>query len=224
MGNKAELFIKQIDDLLATVIKVRDRYDGSAVGKVSIGAISIANSLYGATSPQVKTIEKRIAEFAKMNPDAREDYLLPELHGFLQTIRDEIEAGLITTLQAEARGEMLADFIVMAKAALDDGSKDVAAVLACAALEDTLKRYAQLNGLSVEDSEMSEVINALKSRGLVKGARGQVLGSFITVRNKAFHAQWDKIEATEVQSIVAFVQEFLTTEFATIIGPSVYES
>ena len=28
-----------------------------------------------------------------------------------------------------------------------------------------------------------------------------MLGSFITLRNKAFHAQWDKIEATEVHML-----------------------
>ena len=39
-------------------------------------------------------------------------------------------------------------------------SKDVAAVLACAALEDALKRFGRLKGLQVEDKAMQEVVNA----------------------------------------------------------------
>jgi hypothetical protein len=105
------------------------------------------------------------------------------------------------------------NFIVMAKRAVEENKKDIAAVLACASLEDTLKKYGELNGLDVYEKEMNEVVGMLKSKGLVKGPRGKILDSFTTVRNKAFHAQWDKIVATEVQSIIAFVEEFLVKEF-----------
>jgi len=56
--------------------------------------------------------------------------------------------------------------IARAKLALDD-NKDVAAVLACAALEDALKRVAIKNELDVDDKDMSEVINALKAGGVL---------------------------------------------------------
>jgi hypothetical protein len=215
MENKTELLIKRIDELLAT--RPTNNFDGTAVSKVYLGTLSLATSLYGLNSPQVQSIEKRNADFSKAVPDRREQYLINELYGMLRNIREEIQSGLITSLQAEAKGEVLADFVVMAKRALENDSKDVAAVLACAALEDTLKRYAELEGLNVYDKEMSDVIGALKSKGLIKGPRGKILESFTTVRNKAFHAQWDRIDTAEVHSIIAFVQEFLVSEFSNAI-------
>lgn len=85
------------------------------------------------------------------------------------------------------------DFIVLAKQSLAEGYKDVAAVLASAALEDSLKRYAIANGLSVDDGSMTGVINALKSKGLVSGAQKSLLDAMPKIRNYAMHTDWEKI-------------------------------
>ena len=37
--------------------------------------------------------------------------------------------------------------------------------------------------------------------------------SFVTITNKSFHAEWEKIESVEVHSIIAFVQEFVLKNF-----------
>jgi hypothetical protein len=62
---------------------------------------------------------------------------------------------------------------------LEEGNKDVAAVLACAALEDALKRYATLNDLDVQDQSMQQVVGALKSKGLVSGAQKILLDTVL---------------------------------------------
>ncbi len=49
-----------------------------------------------------------------------------------------------------------------------DGHKDIAAVLACAASENALKRYADLNGLDVNDKVMQEVVSAIKAEVLLQ--------------------------------------------------------
>jgi hypothetical protein len=85
-------------------------------------------------------------------------------------------------------GEILGDFVGLAQRSLQEGYKDVAAVLACAALEDALKRYASLNGLEVGDKDMQEVVNALKSKGLVGGAQKTLLDAMPKLRDYAMHA------------------------------------
>src|SRR6266498_245259 len=90
-------------------------------------------------------------------------------------------------------GEIFADFLVAAKNALASNQKDVAAVLACAALEDALKRYASLRELSVEGKAMQEVIKALKAKGLVSGPQKSLLDNMPRVRDAAMHADWQKI-------------------------------
>ena len=107
------------------------------------------------------------------------------------------------------------DFIVLAKQSLAEGYKDVAAVLASAALEDSLKRYAIANGLSVDDGSMTGVINALKSKGLVSGAQKSLLDAMPKIRNYAMHADWEKISEPDVNSIIGFVEQFLLNKFSS---------
>ncbi|OGX08380.1 MAG: hypothetical protein A2Z88_01295 [Omnitrophica WOR_2 bacterium GWA2_47_8] len=131
------------------------------------------------------------------------------LLGNLLAIKNAIENGLIQSIERAAIGNVVADFLVLAKNSMSQGFKDVAAVLASAAIEDALKKFAILNGLDVEDKEMSDVINALKGKGLIKGPQASVVSSYIQTRNKAFHAQWEKIEKPEIQSLIAFTEEFI---------------
>jgi len=74
-------------------------------------------------------------------------------------VRERVTSKL--RLDTAVRGDLCC-FVLLAKSALENNQKDVAAVLASAALEDALKRYASLHGLDVAGKEMQDVINALK--------------------------------------------------------------
>jgi uncharacterized protein YutE (UPF0331/DUF86 family) len=131
----------------------------------------------------------------------------------LQTAKNEIEGGWLSTIEGQISAEIFADFIALAKKALDD-NKDVAAVLACAALEDALKRLATKENLDVSDKDMSDVINALKAKGIIKGVQVPIVQSYVKLRNKAFHAEWDKIDKESVSSVIGFTEQFLLTNFS----------
>lgn len=142
--------------------------------------------------------------------------LAQELQGLLLNVIAEIEAGLVESVEAEARGEIYADFIGLAKQALDQNSKDVAAVLASAALEDALKRFADSQGLDPSDKDMSEVISLLKGNQLLQKTESKVVQSYVTLRNKALHAEWDKINSPEVSSLIGYVEGFVLRHFTSV--------
>lgn len=87
-------------------------------------------------------------------------------------------------------------------------------VLACAALEDALKRVAIKENLNVDDKDMSDVINALKTKGVIKGAQVPIVQSYVKLRNKAFHAEWDKIDKESVSSVIGFTEQFILSNFS----------
>lgn len=62
---------------------------------------------------------------------------------------------------------------------------------------------------------MQEVINSLKSKGLVAGAQKTILDTMPRVRNLALHADWDKLSEPEVNSVIGFVEQFLVTKFSS---------
>jgi len=136
------------------------------------------------------------------------------LHGIFQSAKDDFLGGYVFDLDLRISGEVFGDFVVLARQSLSEGHKDVAAVLACAALEDALKKYASNKDLDVSDKTMSEVVKALKAEGLVAGAQKSLLDAMPRIRNMAMHAEWQKISEPDVSSVIGFVEQFLLSKFS----------
>ena len=217
--NDVETIITQRINTLLSIgghINVKEHHaSAEEARKVYTGVLNIINTLYGPSSPQIEALREINTRI--MSKPWAESYknglFILELRGTLASIKSDIEGGLIKSIQTQAKGEILADFIVLAKSSLDSDVKEVAAVLACAALEDALKRYAESLGHEVENKDLSEIINTLKAASALGGAQTKVVQSFVGVRNKAMHAEWGKIDTAEIHSIVSFVQDFIAKRF-----------
>lgn len=138
------------------------------------------------------------------------------LQGIFLSAKEDYEGGYVFDVDLRVSGEVFSDFVLLAKESLANGYKDVAAVLACAALEDALKRYAASQGVDTANRSMQEVINALKAGGHVAGAQKGLLDAMPRVRNAALHAEWSKISELEVSSVLGFVEQFLLSKFGDI--------
>lgn len=207
-------FLKRISELLQLKWHGEQAYD--VLGEVYSGTIAIATQLWGANSPQVEAAKQLRSDMQSSNWSVvgKAENLVLQCHGVLRSYASDIEAGRLGTLRLEYQGQVFADLVNTAKAAIAEGAKDVAAVLAAAALEDTLKRYAEAKGLDVEDKDLTTVVNALKGAGLLSAPQSALLKGMVPFRNKALHADWTKIGEAEVSGVLAFVEEFLSRKFA----------
>lgn len=165
-------------------------------------------AVFGENSPHYKNFLD-----AFKNCNGRE-HSVAALEGIFLSAKEDYEGNYVFNVDLRISGEIFGDFVAMAKHSLSEGHKDVAAVLACAALEDTLKRFAAINGLDVSDKSMQEVVSALKSKGLVSGAQKTLLDSMPKVRDFAMHANWEKLTAPDVSSVIGFVEQFLLSKFS----------
>ena len=148
---------------------------------------------------------------------------LEQLFGAFQAAHDAYDNDLLFDLEIQTAADIFGSFTAAATQAVKENKKDVAAVIASAALEDALKRYAVRNGLTVDDeTTLATVINALKSKGLVSGALKPLLAGMLKTRNSAMHADWDKITEPEVASLIGFVEQFLLTNFSTAPGDAAH--
>jgi hypothetical protein len=171
-------------------------------------ALQLIISVFGNSSPHTRVLQKCAGvEF----PMA---YLLDQALGAFDGARNDYLAGMATNLRTEFAGEILGDFVVLAKAALSENQVTVAAVLASAALEDALKRFARSQGLNVDGADMQQVVNALKGAGLVGGAQKTLLDTMPKIRDWAMHANWEKLTAADAGSIIGFVEQFVTAKFS----------
>lgn len=170
-------------------------------------AQSLIRAAYGENTPHYSNFT------AAMKSCSGYDYDVLTLRGVFLAAKDDFDGGYVFNVDLRVSGEVLGDFVALAKHAIGEGHKNVAAVLASAALEDALKRYAMVNGIDVTGKAMSEVVNSLKASGLVSGAQKTVLDTLPKIRNYALHADWDKLTEPEVNSVIGFVEQFLLTRF-----------
>ena len=174
-------------------------------------ALNAMHGVFGSSSPHYVRMESALS---RISENYVHDRTLQACKGIFLGAKSDVDGGHIFRLSVTLSGEIFGDFVAVAKVALSEGKHAVAAVLACAALEDALKRFAAAKGLDVDDKTMEQVINALKSGGFVSGAQKGLLAAMPKLRNLAMHAEWDKLTPQDVGSVVGFVEQFLLLNFS----------
>lgn len=218
MKYQAQSILTRIDELITNCkrIYIGGKYDTSVLEDTIFGTVSILRMVYGEGTEQSKALLQLRESYIKSSVNFRLSYSIDIkflMLGILSTLRSDIDNGFISSIQNQAAGEIYGNFTSLAKSLVHEGHKDPAAVLACGALEDSMKKFAMKNGLNVYEQELSGVVNALKAAGLLKGAQSGVVQSFVKLRNKIFHAQFDKVELPEIMSLISFVETFILQNF-----------
>ena len=171
-------------------------------------AVSLIRASFGESSPHFKNFTKLYESCS-----GKEDHVAGLMSVFLSA-KDDFTNGYVFNVDLRVSGEVFGNFILLARTAMGEGHKDIAAVLACAALEDALKRFGISQGLDIAEKDMTEVVNALKSAGLVSGAQKTLLDAMPRLRNHALHAEWSKLSEPDVNGIIGFVEQFLISKFS----------
>jgi len=204
----AELEAKMNALQVITIDGSHSYYETAAWQQWATSAQHILRVAFGDASPHYQNFSTGYAECKGS------EHRVDALKGVFRAAKEDYDGGYAFSMQAMISGEIYGDFVTLSKNALAEGAKDVAAVLACASLEDVLKRLALLNDLDVTDKSMQDVVNALKAKGLVGGAQKTLLDTMPKIRDYAMHANWNKITPQDVGSVLGFVEQILLTKFS----------
>ena len=166
-------------------------------------------AVYGGSAPHYANFR---AAYTKCNGY---DFEINRLLSLFGCAKEDFEGGYVFNVEMRISGEIFGDFVALARQSLSEGQKDVAAVLACAALEDAIKRLAHSGGLATDGKTMAELVNALKSTGLLAGAQKTLLDAMPRIRNMAMHAEWEKITEQDVGSVLGYVEQLLLSKFSS---------
>lgn len=183
------------------------------------GALTVMIEAYGSDSHQVRSLLKRRDYLAESGsgPAYRKSEMVLAVKGSLENLHQEVEAGLLTSLERQVTSDVLSDLIKLARIALNesaDGPKNVAAVLTAAAYEDTLRRIAREHAGVIGQDKLEGVIGKLKDAGLLVPPQLGIAQGYLNFRNRALHAEWDAIDRTAVESALAFVEALLLKHFS----------
>jgi hypothetical protein len=175
--------------------------------------ISLVKYVYGENSKQMELLisaKKAYYDHVLRDYTFNLQTLIP---GILNQIKFDLENGLLKSIEQQSKAEVYVDMINLSKELLDAEQIEPAVVLACGAFEDCMKNYAQISGLDTEEKDLSEVINALKTNSLLQKPQHKIALGLVQVRNKAFHANWNKIGKPDIECLIAFVKSFITEKF-----------
>ncbi len=200
----------------------RDTADGlraNTTQGATQSTFTILRAIYGEPSPQMAHLTDRLKRGHGQwdNESPMYDFrVATELESILDSAVADLAAGLAGSIRVQAKGEILGDFVALARTALsttDVGSERVAAVLTAAALEETLKELGVSNGVDVYSRDYRGVVQKLKDAGVLTGAQPGLANGLSTFRDKAFHGQTDQIERGTIESALAFVEGLLASRF-----------
>ena len=208
---------QRVEKLLARAT-TRESNGGQLATEVFQGTITVLSVLYGDDSQQTKSLQ-RLADATILKYPSNShltEQMTRALLGTLQNLKAEIDAGFLGSLQKRLTGDVLTDFIQLARAALDesgDDAKNVAAVLTAASYEDTIRRMgASLAGVIGRD-DLRNVIDALKEKGILVAPQLGIALSYLNFRNHALHANWEEIDRSSVNSVLGFVEQLIIKHF-----------
>lgn len=212
MIGDCELYKKRTDELLH---KGREMTGSEAIQ----GATSVLTALYGPQSPQLRQFRDGCDAISKSspNPANMQHNLRAHAIGTLKNAKAELEGGLIVSLGLAVAGEMLAELIRVAKEVLAERAeeaKNVGAVLVSAAYEGLIRRMGEDFGGVTDRPKLEKVITSLKDAGILKGGQVGTAQSYLKFRNDSLHADWGKVDRSQVQSCLAFVEALLTKHFS----------
>jgi len=183
------------------------------------GTLTLLAIVHGHDSPQVRNLEA-VAKVARATPGAlvyQNQTVSGHALGILRSLRAEVVAGLSGSIQLRGAGASLGDILGLAKDALQEkreNPKNVAAVLAAAAYEDTLRRMGDILAEVPGRPDLQDVIIALNKAQVLQGASVAIASGYLKFRNDALHADWSKIDAGAVQAVIAFVEGLLLKHFS----------
>jgi hypothetical protein len=191
-----------------------------SVAGASQATVSVLSLIYGNPSTQLSLFLDRLKS-GLASRDSQEYYYNQRVASEIERILDQgiadYEAGFTGSVRVQAKGEVLGDFVALAREALSSGdtmAERVAAVLSAAALEETLKQIGESSGVDVVNRDMRGVIQKLKDAGILAGAQSGLASGLVKFRDHAFHGQFDRIERATVDSALSFVDGLLLSRFS----------
>lgn len=180
------------------------------------GALSVMSALHGNDSVQVKSLTKQHEQLVQSRGVHADMDISILAVGTIKNLKAEVDAGFVGSLQQTITGEVISDFVGLARHIIDqdqtEAGKNVAAVLGAAAFEDTLRRLAAKHSIP-HFEKLADVLNELKTVGILQGSQVGIANGYLNFRNSALHAQWDRIDMSGVGSILGFVEKLLLTHF-----------
>lgn len=134
-------------------------------------------------------------------------YSLDRCMAVFNAAREDYEGGYLFNVESLVSAEVLDDVLEQAEALLNAGYRGPAGVTAGVALETTLKKLCDHEG--IPHSKLDRMNADLAKKGLYNVGMQKQITAWADLRNRAAHGQWEQFTAADVEDMIRGVRRFI---------------
>lgn len=166
-------------------------------------SLNALRSLLGEAHPWTQQFER--------NVDGSYSWAILEGVGILQGLSQDVEQGLLTSMQNLVAAEVFSDFLEVAEHLVQANHFHAAASLVGAVLEDSLRRLADLHPqAAIKPKDGIDAMNkALVKAGAYNAVMAKRIDVWREVRNAADHGRFGDVEPNDVKDLLEGVTQFV---------------
>jgi hypothetical protein len=169
---------------------------------------NIIESAFGPDSPHFRHLQELMPDGPRHIEHSYEIY---NIIGLLKGAIDDLEGGYLQQQSLLVAGEVFDDILEQASHLLENGYKDVSAVLGRVVLEDALKKIASASEID-PSFKPSRINDELKSAGRYPQPQWRLIQAWLDIGNSAAHGEFDKYTIQDVLSMLEGINRFLAAE------------
>ena len=132
-----------------------------------------------------------------------------DMAALLTRLLQEIDGGLLTTIDTHAIAVTFEDFLDHGAEYLKHGRKDEAAVIAGIVFEDTLRRICRTLDIDEKGVPLDRLITELTNRDVLTALKAKRARAAAGLRTSAAHARWEQIQLGDVYPVIEFTRELM---------------
>lgn len=127
----------------------------------------------------------------------------------LINLKNDIENGLVETLEDKVTAENFDDFLDHAEAYYNDKKIAQAGVIAGVVFEDTIRKICKKFEIEISGQKLENLINSLKRENYIEKTKSFRCKVGAAVRGTAAHANWEELDEGSVRDTILLTRELL---------------
>ena len=184
-----------------------DYVDTKASEEWGISCISFIGRVLGKDSEHYQRFEQHLEHIANHHATLR-------AFAVLSAAFSDYKGGYLFSTVKRIQAEIFDDFLEQSEHFLADGYHGVAAVIAGAVLEDTLRKLCARESITVSEPPKLDSMNAeLAKNGVYDKLVQKKVTWLADIRNKAAHGRWTEFAASDTEEMLRAVRRF-TEDYA----------
>lgn len=137
---------------------------------------------------------------------------IADITSLLKNLKEDAEAGLLSSVANQARAEAFDDFLDHAKDYCKQNKHKEAGVISGVVFEDTIRGVCRKYGIAERDVKLDFLISELEKHGTLTATKAKRARVAAHLRTKATHAQWEEFDLQDVRTCIDITGELISQE------------